>query len=208
MKVLVTDDNAIVRMGLKGLLAAVPVVEEVYEAANGKESLDVAARERPDVVLLDVRMPVMGGLEALPVLAQSAKVIMLTNADDADTIRSAMEKGASGYLVHGSLGLEEVAGAIAMCQQGGLVLGPQAAATLALQSREVEVRPNPLSKILSEREAVVLEAASSGMSNEEIAAEHFLSTRTVKNYLNSAYPKLGVHNRAEAVIAWREAQGS
>lgn len=88
------------------------------------------------------------------------------------------------------------------------MLGPEAAAALALHSRESQKKPNPLSGLLSEREALVLEAASSGMTNEEIAAEHFLSSRTVKNYLNSAYPKLGVHNRAEAVIAWREAQGS
>ena len=88
------------------------------------------------------------------------------------------------------------------------MLGPEAAAHLTLQGAERERRGNPLLDQLTEREAEVLEAAARGKSNKEIAEEQFLAPRTVKNYLNAAYVKLGVHNRAEAIIAWREAEAS
>ncbi|MCL3777072.1 MULTISPECIES: response regulator transcription factor [unclassified Actinomyces] len=206
MKVLVVDDNAIVRLGLARVLEQIEAVEAVAEAADGQEAIDRARSFRPDVVLLDVRMPRMGGLEALPVLAETAQVVMLTSADDAETITEAMSLGARGYLVHGSLGVEQVAAAITTCAQGGLVLGPEASALLAVGATPARARRNPLADLLTKREAEVIEAAARGLSNAEIAEEQFLSPRTVKNYLNSAYPKLHVHNRAEAVVAWRAAE--
>lgn len=206
MKVLVVDDNAIVRLGLTRVLDQIEAVDAVAEAADGQEAIERARGFLPDVVLLDVRMPRMGGLEALPVLAQSAKVVMLTSADDAETVTAAMASGASGYLVHGGLGLEQVAAAITTCAQGGLVLGPEASAVLAVGGARPPARRNPLTELLTTREAEVLEAAARGLSNAQIAEEQFLSPRTVKNYLNSAYPKLNVHNRAEAIVAWYEAE--
>ena len=206
MKVLVVDDNAIVRLGLVRVLDQIEAVDAVAEAADGQEAIELARGFAPDVVLLDVRMPRMGGLEALPVLAQGAKVVMLTSADDAETVTAAVASGASGYLVHGSLGLEQVAAAITTCAQGGIVLGPEASAVLAVGGARRRERRNPLTEMLTTREAEVLEAASRGLSNAEIAEEQFLSPRTVKNYLNSAYPKLNVHNRAEAVVAWHAAE--
>lgn len=205
MKVLVVDDNAIVRLGLTRILERLEFVDDVAEAADGLEALAVAADFSPDVVLLDVQMPRMGGLEVLPRLADAAKVVMLTNAADSETVAEAMASGARGYLVHGRLGLEQVAAAITTCEQGGVVLGPEAAAQLSLRTIRVVERRNPLTELLTAREAEVLEAAARGLTNEQIAKEQFLSPRTVKNYLNSAYPKLDVHNRAEAVIAWHEA---
>ena len=206
MKVLVVDDNAIVRLGLVRVLDQIEAVDAVAEAADGQEAIELARGFAPDVVLLDVRMPRMGGLEALPVLAQGAKVVMLTSADDAETVTAAVASGASGYLVHGNLGLEQVAAAITTCAQGGIVLGPEASAVLAVGGARRRERRNPLTELLTTREAEVLEAASRGLSNAEIAEEQFLSPRTVKNYLNSAYPKLNVHNRAEAVVAWHAAE--
>lgn len=210
MKILVVDDNMIVRMGLRRVLEQVGDVEAVEEAGDGREAIEVARDFDPDVVLLDVRMPNMGGLEALPELASRASVIMMTSADDAETIAAAMERGAKGYLIHGRLGVEEVAGAIAACRGGGMVLGPGAAEKLTLKAPDVVggSRPNPLAERLTEREAEVLEAAARGMSNQDIAEEQFLSARTVKNYINSAYVKLGVHSRTEAILLWKEAEGS
>lgn len=208
MKVLVTDDNAIVRMGLSKLLREIAEVDEILEASNGEEAIEIARNLSPDIVLLDVRMPRMGGLEALPVLVDYAKVIMLTSSDDPDTISSAMELGATGYLVHGTIGADQVSGAIATCVQGGLVLGPEAVSHVSLRMTGKAPERNPLEGVLTERELQVLEAAALGESNKEIAAKQFLSPRTVKNYLNSAYVKLGVHTRSEAIIAWREANAS
>lgn len=208
MKVLVTDDNAIVRMGLSKLLHEIAEVDEVLEASNGEEAIEIARNSSLDIVLLDVRMPRMGGLEALPVLVEYAKVIMLTSSDDPDTISSAMELGATGYLVHGTIGADQVCGAIATCVKGGLVLGPEAVSHVSLRMTGKAPERNPLESVLTERESQVLEAAAQGASNKEIAAKQFLSPRTVKNYLNSAYVKLGVHTRSEAIIAWREANAS
>ncbi|WP_103061653.1 response regulator transcription factor [Actinomyces qiguomingii] len=210
MKVLVVDDNTIVRMGLRRVLENIRDVQEVAEAADGVEAIEAARSFEPDVVLLDVRMPRMGGLEALPSLAVQASVIMMTSDDNAETIASAMQGGAKGYLVHGHLGADEVAAAIAACRGGGTVLGPGVAENVTLQAAtpETERGPNPLAAQLTEREAEVLEAAARGMSNKDIAEEQFLSARTVKNYMNSAYVKLGVHSRAEAILLWKEAEGS
>lgn len=206
MKVLVVDDNAIVRLGLLRVLEQVPDVTEVRQACDGVEAIEVARSFSPEIVLLDVRMPRMNGLDALPSLVEDSRVIMLTSADDAESVSTALARGASGYLVHGSLGVEDVSGAIATCSQGGMVLSAAAATQIRVAGAPTQDEPHPLAGVVSEREALVLEAASQGMSNEEIAREHFLSPRTVKNYLNAAYTKLGVHNRVEAVIAWREAR--
>lgn len=205
MRVLIVDDNAIVRMGLNRVLDRIEGVDVVAEAGDGVEAIEVAAAFAPDIVLLDVRMPRMDGLEALPRLASAAKVIMLTSADDAETITAAISAGACGYLVHGNLGVDQVATAITTCYQGGLVLGPEARAQVSVGAARPVERPNPLRDLLTPREAEVLEAAARGLSNREIAEEQFLSPRTVKNYLNSAYPKLQVHNRAEAIVAWHDA---
>ena len=205
MRVLIVDDNAIVRMGLNRVLDRIEGVDVVAEAGDGVEAIEVAAAFAPDIVLLDVRMPRMDGLEALPRLASAAKVIMLTSADDAETITAAISAGACGYLVHGNLGVDQVATAFTTCYQGGLVLGPEARAQVSVGAARPVERPNPLRDLLTPREAEVLEAAARGLSNREIAEEQFLSPRTVKNYLNSAYPKLQVHNRAEAIVAWHDA---
>ena len=102
--------------------------------------------------------------------------------------------------MHGGIGIEELAGALTTTLMGGMVLGPEAAEVVVNGPGKDPV--NPLRSKVTAREAEVLDAAARGMTNEEIAREQFLSARTVKNYLNAAYPKLGVHNRAEAVLAW------
>lgn len=200
MHVLVVDDNPIVRIGLVTLLRRIDQVESVEEAGDGVDAIAAACHRSPDVILLDVDMPRMNGLEALPKLVSTSAILMLTNSSDSKVIAKALDLGAKGYLVHGGIGIKELAGALATVLMGGMVLGPEAADFVVNgPGREVV---NPLRSKVTEREAEVLDAAARGMSNEEIAREQFLSARTVKNYLNAAYPKLGVHNRAEAVLAW------
>ena len=200
MKIMVVDDNAIVRAGLRAVLARVDSVTDVVEAEDAFAALEIAAAESPEIVLLDISMPGRSGLDVLPELVDRMSVIMLTSLKDPALIRQAIDAGARGYLVHGQLGVNEVAGAIETCRHGGLVLGREAAEVMLHPSRGD--RPNPLREHLTDREAEILDLAAGGLSNAEIASQLFLSERTVKNYLNAAYPKIDVHNRAEAVSTW------
>ena len=200
MHVLVVDDNPIVRVGLVTLLRRIEQVDSVGEAGDGVEAIEEARKNTPDVLLLDVDMPRMSGLDALPELSSNSAVLMLTNSSESTMILRALDLGAKGYLVHGGIGIKELAGALVTALMGGMVLGPEAAEVVVNGPEQETV--NPLRSKVTEREAEVLDAAARGMTNEEIAREQFLSARTVKNYLNAAYPKLGVHNRAEAVLVW------
>lgn len=202
MKVMVVDDNAIVRIGLRSVLDRIDAVDEVIEAEDAFSALEAHHTRCPDIILLDVSMPPgRSGLDILPELSSDALVIMLTSNRDPSTIRQALDTGARGYLVHGQLGINEVAGAIETCRNGGLVLGKEAA-DVVLNPSAHNVSSNPLRARVSEREAEILDLAATGMSNHRIAQHLFLSERTVKNYLNSSYPKLHVHSRAEAVAVW------
>ena len=202
MKVMVVDDNAIVRIGLRSVLDRIDAVDEVIEAEDAFSALEAHHTRCPDIILLDVSMPPgRSGLDILPELSTDASVIMLTSNRDPSTIRQALDTGARGYLVHGQLGINEVAGAIEPCRNGGLVLGKEAA-DVVLNPSAHNVSSNPLRARVSEREAEILDLAATGMSNQRIAQHLFLSERTVKNYLNSSYPKLHVHSRAEAVAVW------
>ena len=180
MKVLIVDDNAIVRLGLGRILNRIPDVEAVAEAADGSEAIEIARTFVPDIILLDVRMPRMNGLEALPYLTETAAVIMLTSDEDAATVSKAMDCGARGYLVHGSLGAEQVAGAIETCRQGGLVLGPEAAAHSPFQEPEVELLANPLPDQPPGREAEFLGPAARGKATKRTAKGQFLHPRPGK----------------------------
>ena len=201
MKVMVVDDNAIVRLGLQSVLQRIEAVHEVIAADSAFSALEAHHAHSPDIILLDISMPPgRSGLEILPELARDASVIMLTSNRDPSSIREALDAGARGYLVHGQLGINEVAGAIETCRSGGLVLGREAADVMLNPS--TQGAPNPLRDQVSEREAEILDLAATGMSNTRIAQQLFLSERTVKNYLNSAYPKIRVHSRAEAIAVW------
>ena len=202
MKVMVVDDNAIVRLGLQSVLQRIEAVHEVIVADSAFSALEAHHAHSPDIILLDISMPPgRNGLEILPELARDASVIMLTSNRDPSSIREALDAGARGYLVHGQLGVNEVAGAIETCRSGGLVLGREAADVILNPSTE-DLTDNPLRAQVSDREAEILDLAATGMSNSRIAQQLFLSERTVKNYLNSAYPKIQVHSRAEAIAVW------
>jgi two-component system NarL family response regulator len=211
--VLVVDDNAVIRLGLASLLGSLGTVAEVFEAADGEEAVRVAERERPDLVLLDVRMPRCDGLTALPRLTPVAPVVMLTYSDEADIVARALETGARGYLVHGQITEEHLAAALRACSDGGTVLGPGvveilldnggagAVAGPPPPGPAVSGPPDKLAR-LTAREVDIMQAIATGRSNADIAAELFLSEKTVKNHINRIYDKLGYRTRAEAIADW------
>ncbi len=212
IRVLLADDNPVIRSGLASLLALEPDLEVVGEAANGREALSMARERHPDVVLLDVRMPLMDGLEAAGELAGNRRVLMLTYAEDAAIVTAAIKAGASGYLVHGRFTPAELADAVRAVHAGHNVVSPAVAPVLfeALRGEgdAAAVVATPAGdRGLTEREAEVLNLMAKGLSNSEIAGELFLSAKTVKNHINRAFAKLGVTSRAAAIAAWLGTDG-
>lgn len=209
MKVLVVDDNPIVRAGLQAMLEDVTIVESVGEASNGAMALEELRSNDYDVVFLDVRMPVMDGLEALRHIDHEVPVVMLTHSEEPDIIRETLNAGARGYLVHGTFGEGELVSALTTCLNGGMVLSP-AAVSVALSpagaGADGAAGTGPGQRGaefgLTPREEELLGALSEGLSNAAIAKRLFLSEKTVKNHLNRIYAKLQVSSRGEAIVIW------
>ena len=196
--VLICDDHRIVREGLRQFVAAVPGVDKVETAASGEEVLARYPHEHPDLVLMDVRMPGLGGLEATRRLVQEhpeAKVIMLTAADDRDQVAAAVTSGARGYLLK-DVSHEELCAAVAHALDGMDLVEPSL--RRALSSRD-PVRSCPPVPNLTERELQVLTGMSQGKSNGAIGRELYLSEDTVKTHARRLFRKLGVNDRAQAV---------
>jgi len=192
IRVLLVDDHPVVRSGLAGLLGGEPDIEVVGEASDGSEGVERAEALQPDVVLMDLRMPVMDGVEAttLIVAAGGPRVLVLTTYDtDADILR-AVEAGATGYLLKDTP-REALVEAVRSASRGETVLAPPLAAKLMRQ-----VRSNDQ---LTPREVEVLALVSRGMSNGDIAQELFIGEATVKTHLLHAFDKLGVSDRTAAV---------
>jgi DNA-binding NarL/FixJ family response regulator len=196
--VLICDDHRIVREGLRQFVAGVPGVDNVETAASGEEVLARYPHEHPDLVLMDVRMPGLGGLEAtrrLVKLYPEAKVIMLTAADDRDQVAAAVSSGARGYLLK-DVSHEELCAAVAHALDGLDLVEPSV--RRALTSREAQ-RGGPAQAQLTERELQVLRGMSQGKSNGAIGRELYLSEDTVKTHARRLFRKLGVNDRAQAV---------
>lgn len=203
IRVLVCDDNAVVRQGLAAVLAAAPDIEVVAQAGDGAEAIAAARRVRPDVAVLDVRMPGTDGITAAATLAPSCRVLMLTLSDDDDVVTAALRAGARGFLVHGQHEPDELVAAVRRVHRDEAVLGPRAA---DLVFRVLQGLPDQEDLAarhdLTPREAEVLGELARGRSNAEIAAALHVTRKTVKNHLNNAYAKLGVGTRAEAIALW------
>lgn len=213
IRVLVADDNAVIRHGLVAMLATSDDFDVVGEAVNGRDALRLAEIHRPDVVLLDVRMPIMDGLAAASVLSATTKVLMLTYTDDADTVTAALRHGAVGYLVYGRFEPDELLRAVRSTACGNSVLS-EVAASAVCRALRAEDAPSPAvlptggGWMLSDREAEVMGFIATGRSNAEIGAALFVSEKTVKNHVNRIYAKLAVRTRAEAVARWLGATGA
>ncbi|PKW25781.1 response regulator transcription factor [Phycicoccus duodecadis] len=208
LRVVVVDDHRIVRDGLEALLGALEGVEVVGTAADGREAVHVVTETAPDVVLMDIQMPRLDGIEATRYLtgrSPAPRVVMLTMNEDEDTVVTAVRAGASGYLLKGS-GAVEVEHAVRTAAAGGLVFGAAVAARVAALLAGAPPRAAaPAFPQLSERERTVLDRMAAGMGNDAIAADLYVSNKTVRNAVSTIYAKLGVPDRAAAIIAAREA---
>ncbi len=197
--VLICDDHRIVREGLRTFVAGVPGVDRVDTAASGEEVLARYEQEKPDLVLMDVRMPGLGGLETtrrLVAAHPAAKVIMLTAADDRDQVAAAVSHGARGYLLK-DVSHEQLCAAVAHALDGADLVEPSLRRALAGQNGAS--RTAPPGGQLTERELQVLTGMSQGKSNGQIGKDLYLSEDTIKTHARRLFRKLGVNDRAQAV---------
>jgi DNA-binding NarL/FixJ family response regulator len=206
IRVLIADDQALFRRGLYVVLGTEDGIEVVAEAENGEEAVEKARELAPDVVLMDVRMPRVNGIEAARQIrgdVPTTKILMLTVSDEEDDLYEAIKAGANGYLLK-EISVEEVAEAIRAVTQGQSLISPSMASKLlnefnALVKRAEEKQQFP-APALTAREVEVLRLVAKGMSNREIAEELYISENTVKNHVRNILEKLHLHNRMEAVI--------
>ena len=202
--VLIVDDNAVIRRGVGALLADTSDVQVVGEASDGREAIRIATEVHPDVVLLDVRMPVMDGIEAAGPLSERARVMMLTYTDEEEQVVAAIRAGASGYLVHGQFDADELVARIRQLAAGETVLSPAVVGTVFEALRRTPGAPDdpfgPAS--LTAREREIMNLIAQGLTNGQIAERFVLSEKTVKNHVNRIYSKLGAANRAQATALW------
>ncbi|HEX5407177.1 MAG TPA: response regulator transcription factor [Pseudonocardiaceae bacterium] len=197
IRLLIVDDHPVVRDGLAGMFAPDPEFDVLGEAADGAEAIKLALALRPDVILMDLRMPGMDGLAAITELtrrAVPARVLVLTTYDTDGYVVPAIEAGATGYLLKDAP-RDELLRAVRAAAAGQSVLSPSVATRLINRVRTPAVEP------LSQRELEVLELVAAGTTNREAAARLFISEATVKSHLLNIYAKLGVSDRAAAVAA-------
>ena len=210
IRVLLADDQALVRGGFQMILAAQPDIEVVGEAEDGRQAIDLTNRLLPDVILMDVRMPELDGLEAtrrLVELGTTARILILTTFDLDEYVYAAIRAGASGFLLK-DVRPSQLVDAIRVVADGEALLAP--AVTRRLLERFAATLPTPEERApalatLTDREREVLELVASGLSNSEIAERLFLGETTVKTHVSSLLRKLGLRDRVQAVVLAYEA---
>jgi len=214
IRVLIADDHAFFRRGLEVVLQGEAGLEVVGQASDGVEAVTLATEVVPDVVLMDIRMPKMTGIEAarqMKEVAPSAKIVILTISDEDDDLFEAIRAGASGYLLK-DIPLDELADSVRAVHGGQSLINPSMAgklltefATLARRDADEGPAKHAPAPKLTEREMEVLRLVARGMNNRDIAKELFISENTVKNHVRNILEKLQIHSRMEAVmIAVRE----
>jgi DNA-binding NarL/FixJ family response regulator len=206
IRLLLVDDQELVRAGLRLILSTEADLEIVGEAADGQAALDVAAASRPDVVLLDMRMPVLDGIGTTRVLAAGGeaapRVLALTTYDDDEVLWGALQAGAAGFVLKDAPAAEMLA-AIRVTARGGAWLDPRVAERVlrvVRDQRAPDRGPGTSINALSEREVEVLRLVARGATNPEIAESLYVSERTVKGHISGIFTKLGVRDRAAAII--------
>lgn len=215
-RVVLVDDDPLVRSGLALILGGAPDLSVVAQAADGLEALEVVAREQPDVVLMDIRMPRLDGLEAterLLAAPDSPAIVVLTTFDSEDHVVRALAAGAAGFLLKDTPP-DQIVEAVRRVAQGEPILSPSVTRQLIAQVQqlgpEVDDRAQAARARLSgltEREGDVARAIARGLSNAEIARELHLSVPTVKTHISRLFAKLGVDNRVQIAIAVLDAGG-
>jgi DNA-binding NarL/FixJ family response regulator len=208
IRVLLADDQALIRAGFAMIIGSAPDLEVVGEATNGREAVELARSERADVVLMDIRMPELDGIEATKQIAADddlagVRILVLTTFENDDNIVLALRAGASGFLGKG-VEPEDLVRAIRVVAGGEALLSPKATRTMIgrfLSQNEPGPLPTPEPlAALTEREREVLALAAHGLSNDDIAAKLYLSPLTAKTHVNRAMTKLGVRDRAQLVV--------
>jgi DNA-binding NarL/FixJ family response regulator len=206
--VLIADDQAMVRQGFGALLAAQPDISVIGDAPDGKVAVAEAKRLRPDVVLMDVRMPEMNGLDAARAILAAGfdppvRVLMLTTFDIDDYVYEALSIGASGFLLKDAPA-EELVRAVRVVADGQALLAPTVTrrliADVTSRRAAARVKPAPALAALTPREREVLELIAKGMSNTEIAEALFVAEQTVKTHVSKVFAKLDLRDRAQAVV--------
>lgn len=208
IKVLLADDQELIRQSLSFVMSKQEDIEMVGTAANGREALELVKEKRPDVVLLDIRMPEMDGVECTRRIKQEfpgIKVIILTTFDDDDYVFDALRYGASGYLLKG-VSVDGLTNAVREAVRGGSIIAPDVASkVLQMFSRmaqgDVQVRVNKKNALeLTKMEWQVIREVGCGLSNKEIAGRLYLSEGTVRNYISNILRKLELRDRTQLAI--------
>ncbi|MEH1791130.1 MULTISPECIES: response regulator [unclassified Nostoc] len=206
IKVLLVDDQSLIRQGLRALLELEPDLEIVGEAENGEQAINLVAEFQPDVVLLDIRMPIMDGVAATQEIQKrfaKTKILVLTTFDDDEYVSAALQNGAMGYLLKDTPS-EELAVAIRAVYKGYTQLGPGIVKKLLTQfSNGIITQSPPVPSTLAEltpREKEVLRLIATGASNREIAQQLYISEGTVKNHVTNILNRLNLRDRTQAAI--------
>lgn len=212
IRVVLADDQPLVRAGLRVLITDAPDIEVAGEAGTGREAVTLTRETRPDVVLMDIRMPDLDGIEATRIITAgadtaSARVLVLTTFDDDDHVYGALRAGASGFLVK-DMAIDDILTAIRVVAAGDALIAPSVTRRLIA---DFAVRPDPapaarsLNGVVTEREREVLTLVGRGLSNGEIAAELCISAATAKAHVARLFTKLGARDRVHLVIMAYEA---
>ena len=199
IRILIVDDHAIMRDGIRALLSIHDDIEIVGEASNGVEAIEKVKELAPDVVLMDVVMPGMDGLEAtrrIKKINPKLKVLVLTQHDNREYIISAIKAGSSGYVPKRALGSELISAIRAVCQEGAFLYPSAASALVEDYLRQAEVEPYDR---LTDREREILRHIAEGHSSREIAEMLFISFKTVLNHRSKIMSKLDIHNRTKLI---------
>jgi DNA-binding NarL/FixJ family response regulator len=201
VRIVLIDDQDEFRASLADLLSRLPEVEIVGEASDGREGVALALRVRPDVVLMDIRMPAMDGIAATTALRKEwaeACILVLTTFDDDELIAAAMHAGATGYLLKGTP-IEDLVAILHLARRGYIAIGRTSRGDRSASDDEIITRANALSR----RARQIWELIGEGHTNAEIAGRLFLTKGTVKNYVTAILGTLQVRHRTEAALLWR-----